>query len=209
MLQNKNTKIDICAPAKIALSIAHSMYKVGAKFNSINEYHWSVSVSLSLKELLKKNSFEVTIFDKSVLMQNAKDYSKAYNENIKLINKWKPDITLEIHLNAADYSTLQDKPIPDSFANYGEYLYFGKSKIFAEKIEAEFKNSFEKIRQQIRPLKKGDNGYTFVKDVNGCCVLAEPFFINNKKHFEVLSSKQDEVVRCFNNAIEAYTYNHI
>lgn len=205
---------DLCPPAKIALSIAHSKDQQGAFIGSLTEYLWSNEVSVSLEKKLKENLFDVRIFDKSFLMQSVKDYSKAYNQNIKDINKWKPDVTLEIHLNSANYLSidLKTKIIPEHFADYGEYLYFGKSKLFAQFLAEQFKISFPitPSKQKTRVLKRGDNGYHFVKDVNGCCVLAEPFFINKASHFNnIITQEKMLIVDCFYMAIEKYTYNNL
>lgn len=206
---------ELCSPAKIALSTAHSKENQGATIGAVTEYLWSSEVSLSLEKRLKENLFDVKIFDKSQLMLSPKDYSKAYNQNIRDINKWKPDVTLEIHLNSANYlsiDTIGNKTISEHFANYGEYLYFGKSKLFAQFLAEQFKSSFPitPAKQKTRALIKGDNGYHFVKDVNGCCVLAEPFFINKASHFNnIIMQEKILIVDCFYNAIEKYTYNHL
>lgn len=205
---------NLCSPAKIALSIAHSKQRQGASVEALNEYTWSSEVSLSLEKKLKENLFDVKIFDKSLYELSSNDYSKAYNKNIKDINQWNPDLTLEIHLNAADFLKvkLENKTLSDNFANYGEYLYFGKSKLFAQFLADQFKIYFPitPAKQKIRVLKKGDNGYHFVKDIKGCCVLAEPFFINKSSHFnDILMQGNFLIVDCFYKAIEKYTYNHL
>ena len=213
MVIQPKLSLEICAPAKIALSIAHALYSKGAEYKNINEYDYSLSLSLLLRDLLEKNAFEVKLFDKSLEMKSKSDYSQACLENISNINKWRPDLTLEIHLNAVDISTKTNKELlslSENFANYGEYLYFGKSKAFAQKLEDSFRQIF-KIRQSTRALRKKENGYFFVNGVIGCCVLAEPFFINRESHHKILSSEleKNKIVNCFYNAIEDYTYNYV
>ncbi|MGL5315285.1 MAG: N-acetylmuramoyl-L-alanine amidase [Peptostreptococcaceae bacterium] len=131
---------------------------------------------------LNVNEYKIVqrIINRVMDLENFKDVDLVYkarnaslNELPKEINKWNPDLAIEVHLNAANGSAQGSETLvwhtSKKGAEYGELF----SKVASEKTG--YRN------RGILKVKDKENGCVFLKGTSCPAILIEPFFLDSIK----------------------------
>lgn len=159
----------------IVIDPGHGGTDGGSSGFGLTEKDVTLSVSLYLKEILKKSPFNVVLTRES-------DKSLSLSERVNVAKKNKADIFVSIHNNAYD----------DEKANGTETYYYSRaalsnrtsdSKLLASFIQERLIESWDLTN---RGVKQGN--FHVIRETTMPAVLVELGFITNKKDHEKLAS---------------------
>lgn len=154
---------------KFAIIVGHSKDAKGAKAVAplnLQEYDYNSEVAKVMYVFAREKSIDARVFYRDGIgRQGVAD----------AVNRWGPDIAIELHFNSATESergtlTLYDAQPADN-------------KDFAEIAQRYVCNVFKRVGKQDRGaklLKKGDRGHYNLESIKCTSILTEPFFGSNK-----------------------------
>jgi len=165
---------------KIAIVIGHKKSSPGAVNENydVSEHQFNTNLAYSIgRELLKDPG---TLAENIVIVHRKTNYKNLPGE----INDLEPDLIVSLHCNAFNKS-----------ANGCEMLYYHKStkgKEVARIFQNHIVQRLDNKDRGIKPKTAEDLGGYLLRYTKACCIIAEPFFIDN----------DDELLRadeCFKN----------
>lgn len=184
---------------KITIIIGHGTNDPGATNGKHNEFNYNSELAKMLFDELSKE-YEVTTYNRGIL--------KA--ENLNILNSYKSDLILSLHLNSAGKTTTGTEAL---------YWYSSpKSKKAAEIISLNISNvlglrnrgSKPRVTQDIKNknVEKFKNmetrGSYILKGTNAPCVIVESFFISNDNDLRIGISKKEDISKAIKKSIKEY-----
>lgn len=166
----------------IVISVAHSKTSPGAgnRNYGLSEYQLSQTMTKACADFLNGNLLEAQILD-----VGAMPYKKYINEKIRYINKSKPELALEIHLDGGSKDALHHSCF---YRNSDD-----SAKRVSNLILHQLKDLFEPLGWgHVNPIglpAKGYGNYALVLDTKYPTLIVEPLFITNDVHAKVLTDE--------------------
>lgn len=169
---------------KICIIVGHGTIDPGATNGKHNEFNYNSDLAkMLLRELAK--DYEVTTYNRGIL--------KA--ENLNILNSYKSDLILSLHLNSAGKT-----------ATGTEVIHYPNSKKGKRIAEILSDNISKALGLRNRGAKEPFNGRGnyLLKGTNAPCAIVESFFISNDNDLEIGLNKKDEIVKAIKEGIKQY-----
>jgi N-acetylmuramoyl-L-alanine amidase len=149
---------------KVGIGVGHGGSDPGAVANGLRESDINLVIALAMNEELKRHGVET-------YLTRTKDEDNPLRDEIAEINKYNPDIAIDVHTNAGG---------GDGFEAYYSKATNGLGKRLAELLEVEIKA----IGQNSRGIKtklnsSGKDYYGFIRETNCPAVIVEGAFIDS------------------------------
>jgi len=153
---------------KVAICVGHNAKYQGAISESgVTEYIFNSAIANLLCYHFRDTDYKVKQFHRPPI----KSYRKQIKALAKEVNKFNPDVAIELHFNAGN-----------SKARGHEVLYLGSSEIglkYAKKLDDIFNSLLPNKDRGVKPIYKGGRGYRFLSEIYSPTLIAEPFFAGN------------------------------
>ena len=161
---------------KVFLGVGHGGIDSGAVGNGLKEKDLTLQIALETQKVLVRHGV-------NVLMSRTKDENDALTEEIKECNAFKPDLAVDIHINAGGGDGAE------AFYHYGG----GTSKTLAENILAEIVKINQNSRgAKIRKNANGKDYYGFIRETVAPATIVECAFIDNKTDIAIIDTLAEQ-----------------
>ena len=169
---------------KITIIIGHGGNDPGAVNGEHNEFNYNSELAKMLFDDLSKE-YDVTTYNRGIL--------KA--ENLTILNSYKSDLILSLHLNSAGKTATGTEVI--------HYPNSKKGKRIAEILSG---NISKALGLRNRGAKEPFNGRGnhLLKGIIAPCVIVESFFISNDNDLKIGLSKKQDIVKAIKKSIKEY-----
>ncbi|OLQ73296.1 hypothetical protein BIT28_21425 [Photobacterium proteolyticum] len=169
---------------KCALVIGHKKQSPGAlnKSSGTTEFAFNEQLALDIEERVS-----------GVNVQRI--YRRTYRTLPTDINELNPDFIISLHCNAFNESV-----------SGTEVLYYHRSKKgkrIASILNDHLVDALELNDRGVKPKTSEDRGGYLLKHTTAPCLIAEPFFIDNNKDFQVVNDKREGLITAYVNAIQS------
>ena len=163
--------------SKVGIGVGHGGSDPGAVANGRRESDINLVIALAMNDELKRHGV-------NIYMTRVKDEDDPLRDEIAEINRFAPDIAIDIHTNAGG---------GDGFEAYHSKNPNGLGKRLAEHLEAEIK----KIGQNSRGIKtrldsKGNDYYGFIRETKCPAVIVEGAFIDNPEDIKIMDTIEEQ-----------------
>lgn len=161
---------------KVFLGVGHGGSDPGAVGNGLKEKDLALTIATACFEELARHGV-------TVLMSRTKDESETVNAKVKECNAFKPDLAMDIHINAGG---------GDGAEAYYHYKG-GVGKTLAENILAECVAIGQNSRgAKTKKNKYGKDYYAFIRDTKAAAILLECAFIDNKNDIAIIDTVAEQ-----------------
>lgn len=168
---------------KCALVVGHSANAQGAISGAfgITEYEYNSVLSVEIKHRIKNTDIEIV-------------FRETYKGLPDKINSINPDFIISLHCNAFD-----------GFATGTEVLYYYKSAAgysIAMLLKRALTKALRLNDRGVVPVTVEDRGGYVLKYTKAPMVIAEPFFIDNRKDFERAIDNKCHLINAYAETID-------
>lgn len=161
---------------KVFLGVGHGGNDSGAVGNGLKEKTLNLNIASACKAELVRHGV-------AVQMSRTKDEQDDLNEEVRECNAFKPDLAVDIHINAGGGDGAE------AFYHYGG----GVSKTLANNILAEIVKIGQNSRgAKIRKNAQGKDYYGFIRMTNAPAVIVECAFIDTKKDIAIIDTAAEQ-----------------
>lgn len=169
---------------KVFLGVGHGGQDPGAIGNGFNEKDLTLAIALEAQKVLVRHGV-------TVQMSRTKDENDALTEEIKECNAFKPDIAVDIHINAGG-------------GDGAEVFYHykgGTSLLLATNIVSEIAKTGQNLRTgtsgKANGLKyklnsSGNDYFGFIRQTSAPAVIVECAFIDNKTDIAIIDTLAEQ-----------------
>ena len=171
---------------KVFLGVGHGGSDSGAVGNKLKEKDLTLAIALACNEVLIRHG----VISK---MSRTKDENDALTEEIKECNAFKPDLAVDIHINAAGGDGAE------TFYHYKG----GTSLLLATNITSEIAKIGQNLRTgsngKANGLKyklnsSGNDYFGFIRETSAPAVIVECAFIDNAKDIQIIDTSAEQKV---------------
>lgn len=161
---------------KVFLGVGHGGVDSGAVGNGFEEADLNLEIAKECAITLQRHGV-------TVLLSRTKDENDALAEEIKECNAFKPDLAVDIHINAGGGDGAE------AFYHYGG----GLSKTLAENVLAEIVKLGQNSRgAKIRKNAQGKDYYGFIRQTSAPAIIVECAFIDNKTDIAIIDTLAEQ-----------------
>jgi len=174
---------------KVAICVGHNSSAQGAMGSlGISEYVLNSAIANILEQRFRDTGVKVKVFHRLPIQS----YTKQMKDLAKRVNKFNPDLAIELHFNAG-----MSKPKGHEVLYYHD-SYNGKK--YATQLDSYFDMLLPNKDRGIKGIGVGDRGSQFLRRMRAPALIAEPFFANEQgtivnEHFNDLVQAYEEFIK--------------
>ncbi len=152
-------------------------------------------------QVLCENIFEdVTMRGERLnLLFLSKEGKETEKDIVKQVNKFNPDLAIELHANAFEGGKASGSEILISY-------YRDMQGIWIDDFVKGISRTLGIRNRFIKYIKKGDRGWYFLSKTKCLSIITEPFFLDNKSDYEAYLNNRDKLIMEFTRHILDYLY---
>lgn len=169
---------------KVFLGVGHGGVDSGASANGLKEKDLNLAIALECQKVLVRHGV-------NVLMSRTKDEGDALTEEIKECNAFKPDLAIDIHINAGG-------------GDGAEVFYHykgGTSLLLATNIASEIAKIGQNLRTgtsgkadglKYKLNSSGSDYFGFIRQTSAPATIVECAFIDNAKDIQIIDTLAEQ-----------------